>query len=117
MIPADQMVGYSLHLNLYNCDGGVLKNDKLLRLYAREVCNYMELVRHGETIIEHSTGHPGYTLVQLLETSSLTAHFAEEMRSAYIDLFSFSNFNVDEFIRFTKEFFRATHTRHKLLYR
>jgi hypothetical protein len=89
----------------------------MLKLYVREACNYMKLVRHGETIIERTSGHPGYTMVQLLETSSLTAHFADEMRSAYIDLFSFSNFNVDEFIRFTKEFFRATYTRHKLFYR
>jgi len=30
----------------------------------------------------------GYTLVQLIETSDITCHFAEEDNSVYLDLFS-----------------------------
>ena len=36
----------------------------------------------------------GYTLVQLIETSNITAHFAEEDNSVYFDLFSCKSFST-----------------------
>jgi S-adenosylmethionine/arginine decarboxylase-like enzyme len=44
----------------------------------------------------------GYTLVQLIETSNITAHFVEETDDIYLDVFSckpFSPSDVDSMVK------------------
>ena len=43
--------------------------------------------------VETSTLKKGYTLVQLLETSNITAHFVEETNDMYLDVFSCKSFD------------------------
>ena len=40
----------------------------------------------------------GYTLVQLIETSNITAHFCEETNDVYIDVFSCKPFESKDVI-------------------
>ena len=47
----------------------------------------------------------GYPLLQLIETSNITAHFSEDTNAAYIDIFSCKEFDVERVAEFTKEFF------------
>ena len=49
----------------------------------------------------------GYSLVQLIETSNITAHFAEDTNSIYLDIFSCKDYDSEEAADFTKEFFEA----------
>ncbi len=45
-------------------------------------------------IVKFGTGNKcGYTLVQLIETSNICAHFVEEDNSFYLDVFSCKEFN------------------------
>jgi len=45
-------------------------------------------------IIHFGTGNKaGYTLVQLIETSNIVAHFVEEYDDMYLDVFSCKDFN------------------------
>jgi S-adenosylmethionine/arginine decarboxylase-like enzyme len=49
-------------------------------------------------------GKKGYTLVQLIETSNITAHFVEETDAVYLDVFSCKKFKpsvaIDVFIKY-----------------
>jgi len=68
--------------------------------------------RYGEPLIPHF-GHDnpltsGYSLVQLIETSSVTAHFSERKRSAYINIFSCAWFDPKKTAEFCKKFFNAS---------
>jgi S-adenosylmethionine/arginine decarboxylase-like enzyme len=47
----------------------------------------------------------GYTLVQLIETSNITAHFVEETNDVYIDVFSCKPFNKKDVDRVVLDFF------------
>ena len=53
----------------------------------------------GKPIAHHFGGNEkateGFTLVQLIETSSIVAHFAENVGQAYIDIFSCKLFDND----------------------
>ena len=56
----------------------------------------INMIAHGEPIIEYMLpGDPkqGYSLVQLIETSNITAHFIEPDGSAFFDVFSCKDFD------------------------
>ncbi len=54
---------------------------------------------YGEPVIEHfapdSFDAAGFTLLQLIETSNICAHFAENLGQVYIDIFSCRTFDND----------------------
>jgi len=53
------------------------------------------MVPYGEPQVHHfgSGNKAGYTLVQLIETSNITAHFCEETNDMYLDVFSCKPFS------------------------
>src|SRR3954454_17957998 len=91
--PAREALGWHLVLDLYGCRLDRMTGRDALAAFVRELCDdVLGMKRFGEPIIEHF-GHAnpktdGYSLVQLIETSSVVAHFSEERRSAYVDIFS-----------------------------
>ena len=67
--------------------------------------------RYGEALIPHF-GHEnpvtsGYSLVQLIETSCVSAHFSEYKKSVYLNVFSCKWFDPQKAIDFSKEWFSA----------
>ena len=67
------------------------------------------MVAYGEPIIEHFATHSheaaGYTLLQMIETSNIAAHFAENIGQAYIDVFSCKAFDVEVALEVCKKYF------------
>jgi len=55
------------------------------------------MVAYGKPqIVMFGTGNKkGYTLVQLIETSNICAHFCEETNDMYLDVFSCKTFEPD----------------------
>jgi S-adenosylmethionine/arginine decarboxylase-like enzyme len=65
---------------------------------------------HGEPIIERFGTKPqlmGYSAMQFIETSSITAHFAEIEGQVFIDIFSCKTFNPIACFEFCKQYFGA----------
>ena len=58
------------------------------------------IVRFGD---EH-TG--GYTLVQLIQTSSITAHFVDNVNDVYLDVFSCADFDPAVAAAIFRRFFK-----------
>jgi S-adenosylmethionine decarboxylase len=114
--------GYHLILD---CGGGDVKsvtNKKHIENFARDLVQALDMTAWGKPIVAHFT-HPtdqtktGYTLVQLITTSSITAHFVEHDGSFYLDIFSCKVFDGDEVIRIVKEYFSPTKIRPTFLVR
>ena len=68
----------------------------------------IHMKRYGEPLIPHF-GHEnpitsGYSLVQLIETSSVTAHFSEFKRSVYLNIFSCAYYDPKATEKFCKGF-------------
>lgn len=77
--------------------------------------------RYGRALIPHF-GHDnpitsGYSLVQLIETSSVTAHFSELKKSVYLNIFSCAWFDPKKTILYCKKFFKASRVQSKLIKR
>ena len=106
-----KVFGYVLMMDLRDCDLSVMRSRKKLKQYVDELCKIIDMKKYGKTLIsyfglqkEHTKG---YSLMQFIETSSITGHFSEHWRISYIDIFSCKPFNHRVARCFTKEFFKA----------
>lgn len=106
------LFGQELVLNLYDCSIRKISSDKAIREFVVTLCDkVIKMKRFGEPLIPHF-GHEnpitsGYSLVQLIETSSVTAHFSEYKRSAYINIFSCAWYDAEATSQFCQDFFEA----------
>ena len=116
------MFGQELVLNLYECDLSKISRGEEIKKFVIELCdNVIHMKRYGEPLIPHF-GHDnpitsGYSLVQLIETSSVTAHFSEYKKSVYLNIFSCAWFDAQKTEAFCKQFFGAKRVESHLLKR
>jgi S-adenosylmethionine/arginine decarboxylase-like enzyme len=77
------------------------------------------MVSYGEPqIVMFGTGNKkGYTLVQLIETSNICAHFVEESNDMYLDVFSCKTFDPHVVKHMVNFHFQPSHMKHLLLSR
>lgn len=113
--------GYELVMDLYDCDIEVLTSKKKLKEYVDTLCRLIKMKKFGKTLIpyfgDNAAYTKGYSLVQLIETSSITGHFSELWKTAYINIFSCLKYDSEKAKKFTKEFFKAKKTRSRFLTR
>lgn len=104
--------GQELILNLYGCDLKKISSGKEIKKFVVTLCDdVIKMKRYGNALIPHF-GHDnpitsGYSLVQLIETSSVTAHFSEFKKSVYLNIFSCAWFDPKKTEQFCKKFFGA----------
>jgi len=86
--------GHHLLLNLKNCRHLTIRCPNHILQFTKHLIRDIDMVAYGDPILKHfGTGNKaGYTLVQLIETSNITAHFVEETNDAYLDIFSCKSF-------------------------
>jgi S-adenosylmethionine/arginine decarboxylase-like enzyme len=102
--------GLSCSIDLFGCPSELIDDAAVIREFALELCQLIKMTRYGEPEIVRFGDDPkvaGYTLVQLLTTSSLTAHFAPYSNTAYIDLFSCRNYDPQQVVIFCQQGFKA----------
>lgn len=102
--------GYHLILDCKGCDPGKIKDANNIGLFVKNLIKEIDMKAFGEPIIEHFGSHnpmvAGYSLMQLIETSSITGHFAEGTGDAYIDIFSCKPYDIEVAKVVVKRFFR-----------
>lgn len=114
--------GQELILNLYECDLDKISSEQSIREFVIKLCDeVIDMKRYGEALIPHF-GHEnpvtsGYSLVQLIETSSITAHFSEYKKSVYMNIFSCKWFDPEKASRFAKDWFGARRMESQLIQR
>jgi len=107
--PSHRIFGYSLHIDMNGCNANGHK-DAIIRLFNETLVKRIHKKANGKPIIRHfGKGiRKGYTLIQLIETSSITAYFMDYADDAYIDIFSCDYFNPDDALEVVKDFFQPT---------
>jgi len=104
--------GQELILNLYDCDLQKISDGDYIKEYVIKLCDeVIDMKRYGEALVPHF-GHEnpitsGYSLVQLIETSCVSAHFSEYKRSVYINIFSCKWFDPQKAADFSAQWFGA----------
>ena len=104
--------GQHLVLDFNGCPKELLENKENILNWSKELVDAIDMVAFGEPVLEHFATHSdeaaGYTLLQMIETSNIAAHFAENIGQAYIDVFSCKAFDVDVAIEICKKHFNPT---------
>lgn len=111
--------GQLMSINLYGCEYSLLTNPKKLEEFCIKLCKEINMVPFGKPIIKRfGKGNlRGYSLMQFIETSSITIHLDEFGLRAFIDIFSCKTFDVNKAKIFSKPFFKAKNIKYKIFYR
>jgi S-adenosylmethionine decarboxylase len=67
--------------------------------------------RFGETVVVHFGDDErvaGFSMTQLIETSLISAHFANQTGSVYLDIFSCKYYEPETAAEFAKTFFKGS---------
>ena len=82
--------GYHLMINARTCDPAAIRSKETIAKFTKDLVKTIGMVAFGKPQIVHfgSGVQKGYTLIQLIETSNISAHFAEETNDVYFDVFS-----------------------------
>jgi len=116
-----KIFGYELVLDLFECDKKIITSRVKLQVYVNKLCKLIKMKKYGETLLpyfgEKEEFTKGYSLVQLIETSSITGHFSDYWQTAYINIFSCRKYNHTLAQNFTREFFKAKQVNARLLIR
>lgn len=98
-------------LDMRNCNPALIRDAEHIKDYVIKLCEVIDMKRFGECTVVHFGENErvaGYSMVQLIETSCITGHFANQTNHAYIDIFSCKAYDPKKAALFTQEFFEAT---------
>lgn len=108
--------GQYLSVDLGECDPEQIRSNESIVSFIENLIKEIGMKQYGKVLTErfalHDTKVAGYSAMCFLETSSITAHFAEESNSVYIDIFTCSVIDVEKTVRFCIDFFDAKFERH-----
>ena len=83
--------GVSACIDLYDCDLNLMQDEAAIKRFVRELCDLIQMRRFGETQVVRFGDDPrvtGFSMTQLIETSLISAHFADNSRAIYLDVFT-----------------------------
>ena len=89
--------GYHLMLDCSGCKG--ITDADNIRNFVKKLVTAIDMVAVGEPWIERTAiGMPdkeGFSMYQLIVTSNISAHFIDEARHIYLDVFSCKEFDIE----------------------
>jgi S-adenosylmethionine/arginine decarboxylase-like enzyme len=113
-------LGKSVSIDLSGCNDSIKEPWKIID-FCIKLCEVIDMKRFGPIHLQRfGMGKlEGYSFMQFIETSSVTAHFDEKNTptQAFIDIFSCKDFNEKNALKFCREFFEAKKYRMKILIR
>lgn len=99
--------GYHMIVDCFDANYEAITDAKTIEKFARTLVKRIDMVPFGDPQIVHfgEGDKEGYTLVQLIQTSNITAHFVNDTKSIYLDVFSCKPYKQETVIETVREFF------------
>lgn len=104
--------GVSSAIDLYDCNLDLMNDAEAIREFVKILCDRIKMRRYGETQVVFFGDEPrvqGYSMTQLIETSLISAHFANASRAIYLDVFSCAPYDPKDAAQFAADYFKASH--------
>lgn len=95
--------GIASSFDIYNCNPETIRDAEAIKTFVKQLCDLIEMKRFGETVVVHfgeDEKVAGFSMTQLIETSLISAHFANQTNAVYLDVFSCKPYDpaiVEEF--------------------
>lgn len=105
--------GIASAIDIYNCNAETIRDADAIRRFVVELCDLIEMRRFGETLVVHfgeDERVAGYSMVQLIETSLISAHFANLTNTVYLDVFSCKAYDPEIVRNFAEQYFGGSHS-------
>ena len=112
--------GVSTCIDLYDCELQLMQDETAIKRFAHELCDLIKMRRFGETQLVRFGDDPrvtGYSMTQLIETSLVSAHFADQSRAIYLDIFSCAPYDPHAAAVFAAQYFNARRYNAKIVAR
>lgn len=112
--PGNEIWGLETSLDLHGCNERI-DNADAVKIYVADLCELIRMKRYGPCHVERfgapGTDLEGLSMFQFIETSCISGHFSPSTSSAFINVFSCSDFDPDVVKQFTEKFFGAHDSR------
>jgi S-adenosylmethionine/arginine decarboxylase-like enzyme len=111
--------GLSTAVDLKDCDSDTIRDAAAIQQFVVALCDLIQMKRYGECQVVHfGQGRvAGYSMVQLIETSLISGHFANETHAAYLDVFSCKPYDPAIVEEFARKFFGARSSTRRTIHR
>ena len=111
--------GQHLVLNATRCCRSSIRSARKIEAFSTDLVKKINMVPFGKPqIIHFGTGNKaGFTLVQLIETSNIVAHFVEEYDDMYLDVFSCKEFSPGTVETIVQSYFQPLALSYQVLQR
>jgi len=107
---ADDPCGMQTSFDLYGCNPDTIRNVKKIKRFVYRLCKLIGMKRYGNCRVVNfgeDERVAGYSMTQLIETSLISAHFANASNTVYLDVFSCKYYDPEIVEEFAKEFFEG----------
>ena len=100
--------GIATSIDIYDCDPATIRDADKIKQFVVELCDLIDMKRFQDTLVVNfgeDERVAGFSMVQLIETSLISAHFANLTNATYLDVFSCKPYDPQTVERFAMEFF------------
>lgn len=111
--------GYHTIMDCAGCNHNSITDYNNVYNFAKHLVTAIDMVPYGEPqIVNFGNGNKaGFTLVQLIETSNITAHFVNENNEIYLDVFSCKPYDESVVEELVVKYFNAKTVRRAFIQR
>jgi S-adenosylmethionine/arginine decarboxylase-like enzyme len=102
--------GIASSIDIYDCDPETIRSAEKIRQFVVELCDLIDMKRFQDTFVVNfgeDERVAGFSMVQLIETSLISGHFANLTNTAYLDVFSCKPYDPGVVEDFARAFFRG----------
>jgi S-adenosylmethionine/arginine decarboxylase-like enzyme len=83
--------GLACSFDIYDCNPDTIRDAEAIKRFVIELCRLIDMKPFGECVVVdfgEDERVAGFSMTQLIETSLLSAHFANASNTTYLDVFS-----------------------------
>ncbi len=102
--------GILTSIDIHTCDPELIRSASAIKEFVIQLCDLIKMKRYGDPVIVHfgeDERVAGYSMTQLIETSLISAHFANQTNNVYLDIFSCKYYEPEKAAEFSKTFFKG----------
>ncbi len=100
--------GMLTSVDVHECNPETIRDADAIKRYVVELCEMIEMKRFGDTVVVNfgeDERVAGYSMTQLIETSLISGHFANQTNRVFMDIFSCKPYDPKVVVEFTTKFF------------
>jgi S-adenosylmethionine decarboxylase len=100
--------GILTSVDISDCNPQKIRDGQFITTYVHKLCDFIGMKRYGDTVVVNfgkDERVAGFSMTQLIESSLISGHFANQTNRAYIDIFSCKFYEPRDVAEFSLKMF------------